>query len=60
VIIHKIIPFKSKNVEKIGKALKRSHAVKLGNQWYFPVQANYDKHKDVITFKLDQVHHFDI
>lgn len=60
MIVYKKFPFNSRIVDDVGKALKNSHAVKIDDQWYFPIRVKYNKYQDTIRFKLDQVHHHEI
>lgn len=51
--MYKTYSFNSNKAIEIGKALAGNYAIEINNQWYFPVEAKYNKRYDTITFKLE-------
>jgi hypothetical protein len=44
-------------IQRVGEALNRNHAIELYGRTYWPIRARYNKKKDVVLFMLDRAWH---
>lgn len=44
-------------IQRVGEALNRNHAIELYGRTYWPIKATYNKEKDVVLFMLDRAWH---